>query len=225
MIGLIIKDFTIQKKALIKYFIASLLFMFVFAFALEQQVLMALAMFPVIYGYINRSLYEDEKNNTLRLLLSLPLEKNDIVFAKYISTGIMITVITMIFSVYSKLLVLNGIWHAENMVASTTIATMILIFVILISTYLPFVYKLGYIRASGIYRFIFMVIFALAISFSVIAQKMFDSWDIPLVIKAMKFLMLLSPVYLNAIIFIFIILIYLISMKLSSILFNKRNLF
>jgi len=219
------KDFSIQKRTLIKYLIASILFMFVFAFALEQQVLMAFAMFPVIYGFLNRSLYEDEKNNTLRLLVSLPLKKNDIVFAKYISIGIMITVITIIFTVFSKLLVLSGIWHMDNMIASSTIATMVLIFVILISTYLPFVYKLGYIRASGIYRFVFMVIFALAISFSVIAEKLFDSWNILFVMNAIKFLMSLNPVHLDAIIFIFIILVYLLSMKLSSILFNKRNLF
>lgn len=102
---------------------------------------------------------------------------------------------------------------------------MVLIFVILISTYLPFVYKLGYIRASGIYRLIFMVIFALAISFSVIARKMFDSWNSPFIMSAIKFLMSLNPALVDAIIYIFIILIYLLSMKLSAILFDKRDMF
>lgn len=119
MIGLIIKDFSIQRKSLIRYLIATLLFLLIFAFALEQQILFALAMFPIVYGFLDRSLYEDEKNNTLRLLISLPIKKELIVYSKYISTAIMLTVTTIAFSVVSKIFIVNKIWKTNNTLSST----------------------------------------------------------------------------------------------------------
>jgi ABC-2 type transport system permease protein len=222
MIALISKDFSIQKKSLIRYLIVSVFFIFVFAFALEQQLLFALAMFPIIYGFLDRSLYEDEKNNTLRLLVSLPIKKELIIYSKYISTALMISSITIVFSIISKIFIASGIWKKNNTITSTALLVLIMIFVILISLYLPVVYKIGYIRAAGMYRFVLMGIFALAISFSVLAKDFFATSKF---INVYNFATTLKPLYLDIIILLLISSIYVISMKVSSINFNKRNLF
>ncbi len=223
MIGLIIKDFSIQRKSLFRYLIATLLFLFIFAFVLEQQILFVLAMFPIIYGFLDRSLYEDETNNTLRLLVSLPIKKEIIVYSKYVSTAIMLTVTTIVCSVVSKIFVVNNIWKTNNTLSSTAFLSMVMIFVILISSYLPVVYKIGYIRAAGIYRFVLMGIFALAISFSVLAKDFLATWQ--LIDDISNFVSALGPLYLNAILLIIVFIIYYISIKISKLFFSHRNLF
>lgn len=83
---------------------------------------------------------------------------------------------------------------------------MVMIFIILISSYLPVVYKIGYIRAAGVYRFVLMGFFALAITFSVIAKDFLASWQF--VDDTFNFVSSMRPLYLNAILLTIVFIIY-----------------
>lgn len=102
-------------------------------------------------------------------------------------------------------------------------------FLILMSIYLPLAFKLGYIRAAGINKFIFLGIFAFGISAGALLKTYGGKLD-QLVSPEFKssvigFVQGLNPYSVLILVLVIGMLIFIASMRISVRFFNKRELF
>lgn len=233
---LVLKDFQVQLKSMINYVAVGFIFMLVFTLmGRGLQMAFPMSAFIIIYGFINKSLYEDEKNNTLRLLVSLPVKRDNIVIARYLSTVVMIAVIGAVMGFLNALLA--GMLPAADTQAGTEIPGAIvnalivictgLVFLVLMSVYLPLAFKLGYIKAVNINRFIFLGIFALFGAVPAILQMKGNNpqGPFPWMVQIKSFIESIGPVWMITLFILFSACIYVSSMYISIRLFRKRQLF
>jgi ABC-2 type transport system permease protein len=222
-----VKDFTIQKKNILNYMLIGVVLTIVFSLLniFDRHTLFSIVIFVIVYGFVNKALYEDEKSNTLRLLASIPVKREAIVYARYLSAGIML-VFTSCLLLALSYIVTGGKAAAESsgigILASLAI---VIVFVVMLSVYLPLAFKLGYIKAAGINRFIFLGLFAFFGAASVAIGGLRGGETAESVGNMDAFL---SSLNLNAMILLLIaagLLIYICSMWLSAALFRKRDLF
>jgi len=216
-----VKDFQIQVKSIKNYVITTLFFVLLFTvggLGRNTMLLPILALF-VLYRFINYSMYEDEKNNTLRLLASLPLKRDTIVFARYLSTGVLIVVLSILLGSISALL-------PSGEAGSTALVLCIFfVYVIMISIYMPIGFKLGYIKAVNINRFIFLGLFVLLGAVPVLLGKGEGPQDGNALASVITMLDNADHVLIVAGFALVTLLLYIISMKISVIFFRKRTLF
>lgn len=221
-----VKDFRIQFRSILNYLLVSIVMIVGFTLigVTQKQMIYAILGFTVIYGFVNKALYEDEKNNTLRLLVSLPLKRDVIVYGRYLSTAIFIIVLSLLMfllSVFTDLIAYSAYEPAILIILAATSAVMVL----MLAIYLPLAFKLGYIRAAGINRFLFLGVFAFfgAVSFAltgVMKGKSPDYFQ-----KLDMSLSGLNPALILVVLIIFSLLVFLLSMAISVKLFRKRLLF
>lgn len=220
-----IKDFEIQKKSVFNYFILGLLLTVIFSLAnfSDRQMIFSLMVFVIVYGFVNKALYEDEKNNTLRLIVSLPVKRETIVYARYLSVGVMAAFTACLFFVLSNVLTdgANESSAAGLLVSGATI----LVFIIMLSIYLPLAFKLGYIKAAGINRFLMIGIFAFFGAGAVAVEGLLKNNPPAFIVNLDAFLSSLDLSLIIAAALAAVLLVYIGSMRLSAAIFRKRELF
>jgi ABC-2 type transport system permease protein len=234
---LVLKDFQVQLKSMINYVAVGFVFMIVFTLMGNgPQMAFPMSAFIIIYGFINKSLYEDEKNNTLRLLVSLPVKRDSIVIARYLSTVAIITAIGAVMGFLSMILagMLPAAGALESTEAAGTVANTLivvftgLVFMILMSVYLPLAFKLGYIKAVNINRFIFLGIFVLFGAVPSIFKMKGDRSpqdSFPWIGQVKSFIDSIGPAWTVTLLILFCLCIYVFSTYISIRLFRKRQLF
>lgn len=218
------KDFQIQKNSALKYLIAG--FVFVLAFSLfgglQSQMLFSMAFFILIYRYINTALYEDEKNNSLRLLVSLPVKRDTIVLARYLSTGIFILVLAVLMG---AALAFTSMGAREAGDSAIVAIFTFLAFIIMISVYMPLGFKLGYFKAVNLNRVLFLAIFAIFGAVPLLLKNLPGGQTPESAARLGEMLEAADPALVIAGFAIFTILVYIVSMRISIGLFKKRLLF
>lgn len=221
------KDFIIQKKSLKTYILMSAIMAIFFSITNANQPSMIIAVFAflIIYSFINKALYEDEKNNTLRFLVSLPMKREIIVYGRYISVGLMIIIVTLTLLVLDRVLIAAGVWKMATGMSSLIIMVIVYAFIIMVSVYLPLAFKLGYIKAVGINKFIFIGMFAIFGALGIAAGSIFKGNPPEFLGRLDAFLSSLDAGVVGFLFGIIILIIYAISMKISIRFFRKRDLF
>lgn len=160
-----VKDFTIQIKSILKYIIVGLIMITVFSLVnlIDRNMVFSMIFFVIVYSFVNKALYEDEKNNTLRLIASLPVKREVVVYSRYLSVGFILLSTALLFLALGNAIsggnMANASSEASNLISIVTL----LVFVIMLSIYLPLAFKLGYIKAVGINTFLFIGIFAFSV--------------------------------------------------------------
>ncbi|MGI6669914.1 MAG: ABC-2 transporter permease [Acetivibrionales bacterium] len=233
---LVLKDFQVQLRSMVNYTFIGLAVMLVFALTGEGlQMAFPVWAFVIIYGFINKCLYEDEKNNTLRLLVSLPLKRDSIVVARYLSTAVMIIIAGAAMWFLNPLL--SGILPAADIHAAGDVSRAIvnafavvgtsLVFMLIMSVYLPMAFKFGYIKAVNINRFVFLGTFMLFGAIPAISRLKGDNQQgsFPWMEQVELFIESIGPEWLIALFILFCACIYVLSMCLSIRFFRKRQLF
>jgi ABC-2 type transport system permease protein len=173
---LIIKDFVLQKRTAYVYLAMGMLFFFYFD-AMDQRNMIAVMMptFMIIYGFMNRSLSEDEKNHTLRMLVSLPIPRATIVKAKYASVALAAALAGSLLLSIGALAGIYSFQEPEDRVMNLLIiAAFTLTCTLLVSVFIPLVYKIGVVRAQSINRFMFFGLFALGTTVGTLAGFLAD---------------------------------------------------
>lgn len=231
MYQLILKDFAVQKKYFLTYVFMGIFF-FVFFGLMGQMGLTSLVLpvYFIVYGFLNRSLYEDEKNNNLRLIVALPIEKKIIVYSKYLGVALFFTTVSIVFFIVGFFTGIFNVNQGNGLIENAAIAVILIVtFLILMSIYLPLVFKLGYIRAVGINRFIFLGIFALftltGLGIRVVSDKIDGIISTELKNGIINFVSSINPYSAMIGAAAAGIAIYFASMMLSVRFFNKRNIF
>ncbi|NLM05123.1 MAG: ABC-2 transporter permease, partial [Clostridiales bacterium] len=102
MLNLIKKEFIIQKKYLFYYIFYSIFIFVIFSMSSNESAKSAyiLAAVSVTYIFIQYSCAIEDRNNSERILNSLPISKKSIVLSKYFSLMIF-SIIAVILSIVS----------------------------------------------------------------------------------------------------------------------------
>lgn len=159
MINLIKKDFIVsmraEGKSNIKYI---LLFLFGYFFMNSFSYFAT----PVFISYLifANTFYYDYKSNNMDFLNSMPTNKENIVYSKYILALIIIITNTIIFgivnTIFSKLYyretVLNDVYYSINL------------FLIIVSVIIPLYFKFGYHKVRVMAGFISAILFIFSFS-------------------------------------------------------------
>ncbi|MDF2925870.1 MAG: family transporter protein [Paenibacillaceae bacterium] len=229
---LIMKDFFLQKRTAYMYLAMGMLFFFYFD-AMDQENMLSpmIPAFIIVYSFMNRSLHEDEKNNTLRLLLTLPVERALLVKAKYMSV-LSVAVISTIILV--GIAVATGAVSfadpVERQVHLLVMAACILCYTVILSVFLPITYKLGIIKAQTINRFIFFGFIALGTTFGALVNSLKSRFNLsgepPAWLDRMgTFLEQMNPYVFFAALLAFSAVVYLGSMLMSIRFMERREVY
>ncbi|HEX3029443.1 MAG TPA: ABC-2 transporter permease [Clostridia bacterium] len=215
---LIIKDFAVQKKIIV--FFVLFVIGFTLAFVVDDKngnfnaFFLYMVCIPT-YNFVTRAALEEEKNNTIRFLDSLPVSRDSIVCARYLSVFgyTLLNLIAFTLADYlSRLFVLG---NTENTLRDLAIETFFILILMLInSVYLPFIYKFGYKKAAMINTLAIVAIFAaigaICSGFKSLSPDFVDR--------------LITPVNITSVI-ILVLALYLASMEVSIALFKRRNIY
>ena len=153
MINLLKKDLIACFKADIKTISKLIIGLIIFSFILFPIAVIMIPLF-ISYIFILRSFYLDELNKCDYFFNSLPIEKEDIVYSKYLLANIVI-IISLIFTfLYSK--IMNHMWGFNNFSIESTLYILSMI-LFLISVLFPVMFKYGYRKSYVLINLIIAV--------------------------------------------------------------------
>ncbi|MEO3947186.1 ABC-2 transporter permease [Gorillibacterium sp. CAU 1737] len=225
MLALIAKDITVQKRSLLLFVLAGLFMTFVFSMTDEAGITaMVMPVFVVGYSYASRSLYEDEKNHALRLILAFPLARKQIVRAKYVSIALVFLPLTVGFWLLGRPLgFISDSWE----LAVLQLSAVILAFAIVVSFFLPIAFKLGMIRAQTLQRFVILGLFAFGMAGGYVFTRLGNNGSGPpeWLKNFSNHISRLSPSRVSLVLLLAAVLIYVLSAQLAVRFFERRELF
>lgn len=210
MINLVKKDLRACFKTDLKTLGKLALGILLFSFLLMPMAGIATPLF-VSYVFIFRSFYLDELNKTDYFFNSLPIEKDDIVYGKYVFSMIVIIVSLVFTFLYTK--VLKGFWYIDLMTLQIALVSISLV-LILMSICIPLVFKYGYNKSYIITNFIIVGV-TLFTLFSAIKPQP-EIWEEGMANS------IIEPKYL--ILSVISILAYILSMYVSTKIYMKKEI-
>lgn len=143
MINLLKKDIISCFKTDLKTITKLLIGIFIFSLMLMPLATIAIPLF-LSYIFILRSFQADELNKCDYFFNSMPIDKVDIVYSKYILSTIII-IISLLFT-YMYSYVIESIWHV-NVLTIEFILIIVSILLLLVSITLPILFKYGYSKS------------------------------------------------------------------------------
>lgn len=222
MFNLVLKDFLLQKKITLFTIVYSLFFTIICC--LNMTNLDKLTLFPIFgivfstYLSVFYMIGYEEKNKSLVIINSLPLERSQIVISKYISLIFFIIVNVLILYLPTFLL---GIIFRNNQIYSlnySILTVFIAILLILFSIYYPLYFKYGY-NTMRIFSF---AIYILAFTTPSFIQKLIKNNN-PLLHKFINYISV-DPSKVIWITFILSILIFIISLCVSIVIYKNKDI-
>jgi hypothetical protein len=160
MYNLILKDFRTQKMFFCIYGSIAILLSIFYGFPfirtgnlsddiLTQNSIIALFIYIPVYLLINYLFYQDYKSDAMKLILTFPLKKREIVLSKYLLSLILLSLPIVTFIIFS------GIYEiilplADYEVFSKKLVTLVsfyLSFLLMFSINLPWYFKYDYDKA------------------------------------------------------------------------------
>lgn len=154
MINLLKKDLIACFKADIKTIIKLIVGILIFSFILFPIASIMIPLF-ISYIFILRSFYLDELNKCDYFFNSLPIEKEDIVYSKYIFATIVIVISFILTFFYSK--IMKYMWGFNNFSIDSALSILNMI-LFLISILFPIMFKYGYRKSYVLINLIIAVI-------------------------------------------------------------------
>lgn len=150
MFNLILKDILIQKRTFLISILALLLF------AIIDNSVMMTYFITVTYVWLMTACGTDDKNKADYMLNSLPIKRDTIVLARYLSILTFTGIGFILYLLVSKIVFLLGISLPLNPLSFFDFFQAFGIIVFLSCLYLPFYYKFGYAK-SRIVQLILLV--------------------------------------------------------------------
>ena len=154
MINLLKKDLVACFKTDIKTILKLIVGLIIFSFILFPISVIMIPLF-ISYIFILRSFYLDELNKCEYFFNSLPIEKEDIVYSKYLLAMIVIMISLIFTFLYSK--IMNYMWGFNNFNIDS-ILSILNIILLLISILFPIIFKYGYRKSYVLINLIIAVV-------------------------------------------------------------------
>lgn len=211
MINLLKKDliacFKTDKKTITKLLIG----LFIFSSILYALSSITIPLF-ISYIFIIRSFQLDEMNKCDYFFNSLPIDKEDVVYSKYLLSTIIIMISLIFTFIYSK--VMRSFWGVSNFnldIALSILSTVLF----LISILFPIVFKYGYKKSYVLLNLIIGVVLILSI-FTVTGEQVVSISKLDRVSKWDEYSLFIRTGVS--------IVMYLISMWISNKIYMKKEI-
>jgi ABC-2 type transport system permease protein len=215
MLELVLKDFLIQKKyvatAIILYPIVAIV-----SFGNMQSSILAFGTMIIPYILILGAFYADEKNRADVFLNSLPVSKIDVVKARYITLVICILTGVLIMPVYVKLADALGLVDSRGVIDLQKIIIAISLALIIYSVEIPLFFKYSMNKMRMISVFVIIV-------FSAFLAAIGGIHDAPEVTEFMNKIVTLPSLYLNLLLMLSTVLIFLVSLNVSIKFYGNKE--
>lgn len=218
MVYLILKDILLQKKRLLYFPIMYSIFAILVLQEFFSPFLIASIVIP--YLLLQTAVVYEDMNKTEIVLNSLPIKKEKVIMARYLSIFVYLVISIFLYIIISFLIgIINSPFNAETVTISGIVIA-IMSLGILTSTYLPVYYKYGYIKAK-----LFHVSFVMAAFFlpTFIVEIFNNNPDAAFVRSVNTFVQSISKGGLNFILLVLTCLIMTISFFLSVCFYKKRE--
>lgn len=157
MLNLIWKDILIQKRTVLLSFV----YIIFFSFAFRQMGSAAFSAAAVAVTYlfvIGSSAYED-KNKADIMLNSLPISRNKLVLAKYISVFVFLLIGTVVYLLSQVLILYLHFPYPLQPISLESLAGAVFSIILLNGIYFPTFFKWGYIKARFVNFILFLLFF------------------------------------------------------------------
>lgn len=215
MFNLIQKEFLIQKKYFLVFLGYSIFMLIVLSLSPQGTVesVYAVAGIAITYMFVQYSCAIEDKNNSEKILNSLPVSRSKIVFSKYISVILFSVFVTVIIGLLGELFTKLSFVYIKK-ISIEEIISILTASWILASVYLPIYFKFGYIKTKLFNIIIFFVFFSGSLLFNSIIKVFFQS---PSIMPIISFLSNRGPIIIGGI----ILLIAFIIVGLSAIVSTK----
>jgi len=220
------KNFIYKELSLLKSQIKFILFIAVFipvffivsGNAVELQYLPAIAVIVLSLPISINSIYIDEKNNSNRFLLSLPLARDQLVKAKYIGTSALILLLIPLLFIAETVI---DVFAKVNTSSYFAIILSVLMVILLNCLFYPVNYKLGYMKAMHLYRIMYLVVF-MGIPF--LLARISRSFSADTISRLKKISSTAAGIPLLLAAACFVALLFYLSLKLSIVFYRKREI-
>lgn len=216
MFNLLKKDliccFKVDSKTIIKLIVGIVLISIILMPSMLSPLSAITLTFFLSYIFIFRSFYLDEINKCDYLFYSMPIEKGDIVYSKYLFATIIIITSLLMSYFYSQ--IAQIIWGYIYFNMDIVLITLILI-LLLISITFPLTFKYGYRKSY--------IILNLIIAFAVIGVRYRPPTIQTISVGEWEE----APILINKTLIIILILsmiVYLLSMYISNKIYSKKEI-
>ena len=210
MINLLKKDLIACFKADIKTIVKLIVGILIFSFILFPIASIMIPLF-ISYIFILRSFYLDELNKCDYFFNSLPIEKEDIVYSKFILATIVIVISFILTFFYSK--IMNYMWGFNNFNIDSALSILSVI-LFLISILFPIMFKYGYRKSYVLINLIIALIIIISM-FSFMGNGVES--DVTENVSTLKDNSLIIKTGVS-------MLLYLISMGISNKIYTKKEI-
>jgi hypothetical protein len=208
MFNLLKKDILINLKTDVRTIIKLIIGIIIFSFILPGAAFIYIPLF-ISYIIIFKTFHMDENNKCNLFLSSMPIDKEDIVYSKYIFSILIILISIMLTYIYfNSPLVLYKIPININMILMSIGFSLLLI-----SICFPIIFKNGYMKSSGICTLVLGIIYSIAFAMSVTPRALESYKLITRANITIESLILISTS----------IVLYIISMYLSLKIYSKKE--
>ena len=169
MLNLILKDLLVQKKSML--FAFGYCFFLVFAFQGLDGTAPVGAATAVVHLLIQYSFAHEDKNKSEIMLNSLPISRKDIVIAKYLSIFLYIGLAMVAYMLATLIVMAIKIPVKVHFLSIENITTTLFIVSLMTSSYLPVVFKLGYLKAKMFNIVMFLLFFFIPMGLLSLSQN------------------------------------------------------
>ncbi len=159
MLNLILKDLLVQKKSFIFTVFYSTFVFFAFSTPVFEQTIYAMGTIAIAYILILTATALDDKNRSEIILNSLPVKRDSIIMAKYLSIFVYIVVGIATMMVVGLALKLLGMPINYRLVNGAELVAILMSIGILCSIYFPIYYKFGSANVRIFNIFLFLALF------------------------------------------------------------------
>lgn len=218
MFNLILKDILIQKRILLFGIIYILILIFSF-----QEIGSPMFLTSVIglsYMMVQSACAYDEKNKSDILLNSLPISRNTIVIARYVSVFVFSAISIVVYALISVIINMLQLTVKAYPVTLEGIIGILFAIAFVCGIYLPIYFKVGYIKSKIIN---FVMIFGFITVFGAVLPGLLENKDQVFVQKIIQFFDSRSDIQIAAVILALTILLHFISYMISLNFYRKRE--
>ena len=219
MWNLVIKDFVVQKtniKFILIYALAGVLFFGTLGEGAYVMIPMMLS-----YMYLLGGLGQDDKNNSEFLLNSLPVSRESIVYAKYLSV-IIFGAIAIILTMGGAFIMSSiGLSKVQGNMKIEHIVGFISALTIFMAINFPLYFKYGYAKLRYLNMGIFMLFLVAPIIIKLINDNI--NFNNPFILSIKEKILSLSDAQIGIVIICIVLFIYLLSLAISLNIYKKKE--
>jgi ABC-2 type transport system permease protein len=229
LLALVRKDFELQKPAVPSYIISPIIFLAMFIAMDNLGGIAFILSFQILFTFTLTSFGYEEKNNSYRMLLTLPLRRKDLVEGRYVSLFLVALLLIPLI-----ILIQQGIIHLINLTninaelegmgwpsAVYGVSTVLLAMSIL----LPTIFRVGSTKANGYVRILFILVIVGTLAIGVVIEWLLEAAAPQVSGTIMGVFFTLDNGILPVISLVLATLVFYLSSKVAARQFEKRDLY